>query len=578
MATLRCDHPDIEAFVNAKRTPGRLTNFNLSVLVTDDFMEAVEMGWEWELRFAGQTYRTIQARDLWTLITRTTYDVAEPGVIFIDQINERNNLHYIETISATNPCGEQPLPPYGTCLLGSINFAALISDPFSKNPHLNQETLKSTIFLAVRMMDNVVEASWYPIQRQKDEAYNKRRIGLGVTGLADALAMCGLTYGTAEAVKTTRDWMRTFQSLAYEASVELAKEKGPFPLFDAKKYTSGKTIQGLPHYLVKAIGKHGIRNALVTSIAPTGTISLFADNISSGVEPIFAREYSRKTLQPDGSKAIEVITDYALRLFQLLHPGKDIPEYFVTAQDLSVDAHLAMQAAVQDYIDSSISKTINVPESYPFDDFAEIYLKAYKSGCKGCTTYRPSPARGSVLEVTGGKSPSVERPKPSAIQARPDELQGVTSKLKWNDDPALFLTFNVLEGSPFEIFINSKSTVHTQWTTAVSRLVTAIFRRGGDLSFLPTELIEVTDPNGGAWVKGKYVNSLVSLLGYKIQEHLINMGVINYDGGEATPESPPAAPPVRSVLGETCPKCSAPAVVRKEGCKTCTACGWSSCG
>lgn len=577
MGTLRCDHPDIEAFVTAKRTPGRLTNFNLSVLVTDDFIAAVENDWEWELKFDGTIYKTLSARGLWDLIMRTTYDVAEPGVIFIDRINARNNLYYCESIAATNPCGEQPLPPYGTCLLGSINFAALVSQAFETNSHLDQDLLKETVFAAVRMMDNVIEASWYPIERQQAEAVGKRRIGLGVTGLADALAMCGLRYGSPEAVKTTRDWMRTFQAYSYEASIELAKEKGPFPLYDQAKYLAGQTIQGLPHYLVKAIGKHGIRNALVTSIAPTGTISLYADNISSGVEPIFALEYKRKVLQPDGSHSVEVITDYAVRLWHHLNPNRELPKYFVTAQDLKVSEHLAMQAAVQDYIDSSISKTINVPEDYLFEDFRKIYLEAYKSGCKGCTTYRPSPARGSVLEATGGKAPQSEPPKPVAIQPRPDELTGVTSKLKWNDDPALFLTFNVHESKPFEIFINSKSTVHTQWTTAISSLITAIFRRGGDLSFLPNELIQVTDPNGGAFVKGRYVNSLVALLGYKLQEHLVNIGAISPEHA-SIPAAQPASESQPRALGEICPKCSAPTLIRKEGCKTCQSCGYSSCG
>lgn len=577
MATLRCDHPDIEGFITAKRTPGRLTNFNLSVLVSDDFMEAVENDTDWDLQFGGKTYRTLQARDLWSLIMKTTYDVAEPGVIFIDQINQRNNLYYCETISATNPCGEQPLPPYGTCLLGSINFAALVSDAFGSTPHLDMDSLKETISLAVRMMDNVVEASWYPVERQKEEAYSKRRIGLGVTGLADALAMCGLTYGSADAVKTTRDWMRKFQEYSYSASVDLAKEKGPFPLFDAKQYVVGKTIQGLPHYLVKAIGKHGIRNALVTSIAPTGTISLYADNVSSGIEPIFDLEYKRKTLQPDGSKKEEIVTDYALRLWKHLYPGKDVPSQFVTAQNLTADAHLAMQAAVQDYIDSSISKTINVPEDYPFEDFSQIYLKAFKSGCKGCTTYRPSPARGSVLEAIGEKGPAEPPPKPAINPKRPKVLPGFTSKLKWNDDPSYFLTLNIKDGVPYEIFINSKSTTHKQWTDAVSRLVTAIFHRGGDISFLANELMQVTDPNGGAWIGGKYIPSLVALLGHELQEYLVTMGVVSHTDVQQ-PEAPGAVEAPAPKVGEPCPKCSAPTLIRKEGCKSCLSCGYSSCG
>ncbi len=585
MATLRVDHPDIEEFILAKKQPGRLTNFNLSVLILDDFMEAVEADEPWELKFKGKVYKTLPARQLWQLIMETTYEVAEPGVIFIDQINKRNNLWYCEKISATNPCGEQPLPPYGTCLLGSINFVSLVSDPFTKEASLDLALLQETIASAVRMMDNVVEASKYPVALQQKEAQDKRRIGLGITGLADALAMCGVTYGSPPAVKMTRVWMASFQSAAYGASVELAKEKGAFLLFDAVKYCKGKTIKLLPHGLHKEIMQHGIRNALVTSIAPTGTISLYADNISSGIEPIFALEYTRKTLQPDGSRHEEIITDYAVRLWYQLNPGQPLPPQFVTAQDLKVDAHLAMQAAVQDYVDSSISKTINVPEEYPFDDFAEIYLKAYQAGCKGCTTYRPSGTRGSVLEVTGKVSPQVETAQATVdapsqtLIPRPEQLQGTTTKIKWQDDPSYFLTVNFKDKQPFEIFINSKSTVHSQWIAALTRLVTAIFRRGGDLSFLPEELTQVTDPNGGTWIGRQYVPSLVALIGMKLRDQL---GLSSNPPAVLEPHPAPTAdmpvPQPIERLGETCPKCSAPALQRREGCKTCDSCGYSSCG
>lgn len=597
MATLRCDHPDIEDFIVAKRQPGRLTNFNLSVLVTDDFMEAVKVAGPWELKFKGKTYTTVPAKYLWDLITKTTYDVAEPGVIFIDQINKRNNLYYCESISATNPCGEQPLPPYGTCLLGSINFAALVRKPFTENAALDFKLLRETIQSAVRMMDNVVEASKYPVPEQQREAESKRRIGLGVTGLADALAMCGLTYGSPRAVAVTREWMAQFRDNAYWTSMELAKEKGPFPLFDKAKYCAGVTFETLGHTLKESIKLYGIRNALVTSIAPTGTISLYADNISSGIEPIFALEYTRKTLQPDGSRKEETITDYAVRMWHQTHKGQPLPPVFVTAQDLRVDAHLAMQAAVQEFVDSSISKTINVPADYPFEDFSQIYLKAYEMGCKGCTTYRPSGVRGSVLEVKGDNEITAIEAKPwpemgdHLLQRTPD-LDGVTSKMKWRDDPSYYLTVNkTSDGKPFEIFINSKSTVHTQWIAAVTRLVTAIFRRGGNVEFVADQLIEVTDPNGGSWIGGKYVPSLVAMLGHKLKEHI---------GGPAAalaipePTGKPEAgegPEVMHLLaksttqsgswfptGEVCPKCSAPALVRKEGCKTCDSCGYSSCG
>ncbi len=595
MATLRCDHPDIADFITAKRVPGRLTNFNLSVLVTDPFMEAIKNDKPWELSFKGKVYETVQARELWDLIIRTTYDVAEPGVIFIDQINRRNNLYYCESIAATNPCGEQPLPPYGTCLLGSINFAALVKKPFTENASLDLKTLGETIRSAVRMMDNVVEASKYPVARQQQEAESKRRIGLGITGLADALAMCGLIYGSPRAVTVTREWMCAFRNAAYGTSIELAKEKGPFPLFDKEKYLAGQTVGGmggLPASMQTDIAKYGIRNALVTSIAPTGTISLYADNISSGIEPIFALEYTRKTLQPDGTRREETITDYAVRMWHQTHRGQPLPPVFVTAQDLKVDAHLAMQAAVQEFVDSSISKTINVPGDYPFEDFAKIYSRAYELGCKGCTTYRPSGIRGSVLEVAGAApaEPKLVAQDTSLIQ-RPDELSGATSKIKWRDDPSYYLTVNQREGQPFEVFINSKSTVHSQWIAALTRLITAILRRGGDLAFLPEQLIQVTDPNGGAWVKldagekPKYVPSLVAMIGYKLRQHLINLGIGLPEPEASLPEiqgKPEAGegPEVMAVIlrAEICPKCSAPALQRKEGCKTCDSCGYSSCG
>lgn len=585
MATLRCDHPDIEAFIIAKRTPGRLTNFNLSVLVTDAFMAAVKADGDWPLVFKGQTFKTVRAKELWDLITRTTYEVAEPGVIFIDQINRRNNLYYCESISATNPCGEQPLPPYGTCLLGSINLAALVKKPFSENAQLDYKLLRETIIPAVRMMDNVVEASRYPVSRQQEEAESKRRIGLGITGLADALTMCGLTYGSPRAVEVTREWMGAFQAHAYIASAMLAEEKGPFPLFDRDKYCSGETFKSLPANIQAMISKVGIRNALVTSIAPTGTISLYANNISSGIEPIFALEYTRKTLQPDGSRREETVTDYAVRMWHSVARGQPLPPIFVTAQDLKVEAHLAMQAAVQDFVDSSISKTINVPADYPFEDFQGIYTRAFELGCKGCTTYRPSAARGSVLEVAGAKPP--EPPaiaKDTSFVSRPQDLPGFTSKIKWRDDPSYFLTLNHLDGAPFEIFINSKSTVHSQWIAAVTRLVTAILRRGGDISFLSEELIQVTDPNGGSWVDGKYIPSLVALIGIKLRNLLEKLGVGSAPLPPAIPEpigkpEPGEGPSVMLLLrGEVCPKCAAPALQRKEGCKVCDSCGFSSCG
>ena len=373
MATLRVDHPDIEDFIQAKRTPGRLTNFNLSVLVSDAFMAAVQEGSDWPLTFGGTVYRTLPARELWERIMRSTYDYAEPGVIFIDRINALNNLGYAETISATNPCGEQPLPPYGACLLGSINLARLVKNPFDDNAAMDLEELEKLTATAVRMLDNAIEVSRFPLEAQRQEALAKRRIGLGVTGLADALIFCKVKYGSLDSLILIKTWLATISNAAYRASVELAKEKGPFPLYDMNPYLSRPHIQALPPDIYNAIAAHGIRNALLTSIAPTGTISLFADNVSSGIEPVFAFDYTRKVLQPDGSRIEEKVEDYAVRTFRARF-GTDaaLPDYFVSAQTITPDDHLAVQAAAQPFIDSAISKTINVPKSIAFEDFAEV--------------------------------------------------------------------------------------------------------------------------------------------------------------------------------------------------------------
>ena len=396
MATMRCDHPDIEKFIEAKRDPLRLRMFNMSVLVTDKFMKAVKRNKPFDLVFDGKVYKTINARSLWDKIMSSTYHYAEPGVIFIDRINEMNNLNYIETISCTNPCGEQPLPPYGACLLGSVNLVALLQPDYS----IDYEELRKVVTTAVRMMDNVIDVSKFPLPEQEQEAKNKRRIGLGVTGLADALALGGITYGSEEALAWVDKVMGSIARYAYEASIELAKEKGSFPLLDVEAFLSSGNMVDMPEDIRQAVRDHGIRNALLTSIAPTGTISLYAGNVSSGIEPIFALSYERKVMQKDGSKVTELVEDYGVTKFRRGNPGKPLPKSFVTAQTLSPSAHVRMQAAAQRWVDSSISKTINVPEDINFDDFKRVYMEAYDLGCKGCTTYRPNDVTGSVLKAT----------------------------------------------------------------------------------------------------------------------------------------------------------------------------------
>ncbi|MDZ4134205.1 MAG: adenosylcobalamin-dependent ribonucleoside-diphosphate reductase, partial [Paracoccaceae bacterium] len=353
MATMRCDHPDIEAFIEAKKDPARLRMFNLSVLITDPFMAAVKSDGAWDLVFDGRIYKTLQARDLWNKIMRNTFDFAEPGVIFIDRINAMNNLAYCETIAATNPCGEQPLPPYGACLLGSVNMATLVTDPFGPNAALDLRALDDLVRVAVRMMDNVVDASKFPLPEQALEAKNKRRIGLGVTGLADALLMMRQRYGSAEAATQTEDWMKAIARAAYLASVDLAREKGAFPLFDAEKYLASGALTHMDADVRDAIATHGIRNALLTSIAPTGTISLYAGNVSSGIEPVFAYAYTRKVLQKDGSRTEEEVVDYAVRLWRDLHGDAPLPDYFVNAQTLPPMDHVRMHSAAQKWVDTS---------------------------------------------------------------------------------------------------------------------------------------------------------------------------------------------------------------------------------
>ena len=367
MATLAVDHPDIEDFITAKRQSGRLSNFNLSVLVSDAFMDAVKADGDWTLRFESQDYRTLKARVLWDKIMRATYDYAEPGVIFIDRINQQNNLAYCETIRATNPCGEQPLPPYGACLLGSIYLAKLVRNPFEEDARLDLDELAKLTGIAVRMLDNAIDVSRFPLDAQRQEAFAKRRIGLGLTGLADALIFCRARYGTAQSVGLIQHWLSTLSHAAYRASVSLAREKGAFAQFDRDAYLARPPIQALPPDIFEAIAQYGIRNALLTSIAPTGTISLFADNVSSGIEPVFALNYSRKVLKADGSKSEEIVEDYALRKFRgRFGDGAALPDYFVTAQTITPDDHLAVQAAAQPFIDSAISKTINVPREISF--------------------------------------------------------------------------------------------------------------------------------------------------------------------------------------------------------------------
>lgn len=659
MATMRCDHPDIEAFIEAKRDPARLRMFNLSVLVTDAFMAAVKADGPWDLVFGGKVYRTVEARDLWNKIMRSTFDYAEPGVIFIDRINAMNNLGYVETIAATNPCGEQPLPPYGACLLGSINLPTLVKDAFEAGSSMDMQALDHLVRVAVRAMDNVVDASRFPLPEQQAEAKAKRRIGLGVTGLADALLMVGLRYGSADAACMTEVWMKAIARAAYLASVDLAKEKGAFPLFDAEGYLASGNMQQMDADVREAIAQHGIRNALLTSVAPTGTISLYAGNVSSGIEPVFAYAYTRKVLQKDGSRTEEEVVDYAVRLWREKYGDAPLPDHFVNAQTLPPLDHVRMQAAAQKWVDSSISKTINCPEDISFDAFKEVYMAAWDQGCKGCTTYRPNDVTGSVLTVaendsaqrlkaartkkgltqaeladlvgvnqatiskleTGGvdrfekiellaaklsvspawlrfgEGPEVVSKRGEEPQTphgdviyladpldRPAALEGQTYKVKWpGSEHALYITINdiVIAGHrrPFEVFINSKNMEHFAWTVALTRMISAVFRRGGDISFVVEELKAVFDPRGGAWMEGRYIPSILAAIGGVIERHLIDIGFIEGEGLGL--KSDPKAELLRvgeAPRGKACPSCGSYDLRMVEGCLTCGSCGHSKCG
>jgi len=873
MATMRCDHPDIEDFITAKKDPVRLRKFNLSVLVTDAFMAAVEADMDWDLIWKGKVTRTIRAMDLWNKIMKSTYAFAEPGVIFIDRINQRNPLAYVEEIAATNPCvpagtpiltrsgwreidtlvdtpvevwngaewslvtprvtghdqpmvrvslsngrslicttahrfltadgarndachlrpgqvllthdwpvveagvpvegayaqgmraggaqvqarvakkvasfagadlgdddeglvgliggvlpasfvpgadwdvasrlgwlaglidtageitgqgafvrsrdagflsaiqllintlgasasrhedgsllvgapalaalarlglplckdlpeatpsqgsgevhvlsvdrlreeadvvycftetrrhagcfdgvltgqcGEQPLPPYGACLLGSINLARLISNPFMENARLDEVEMKELVATAVRMMDNVVDVSRFPLPQQLAEAKAKRRIGLGVTGVADALLMLCLTYGTEEAAAQVESWMRQIQHAAYRASVDLAKEKGAFPLFDAEKYLASPTIQDLDEDLRDAIATHGIRNALLTSIAPTGTISLYAGNVSSGIEPVFAYAYKRKITLDDGSKAEEEVVDYAVQLYRdMFGEGAPLPDYFVSAQTLKPLDHVRMQAAAQKWVDSSISKTVNCPEDISFEDFKAVYEEAFRSGCKGCTTYRPNEITGSILSVDPApkkaEGPVPDGIKPSSPRPTPRDpvLEGRTYKIKWpGATHAYYMTVNdaVDEAGirrPFEVFVNTQNTHDADMLAAITRMISAVFRRGGDVGFVAEELSQIVNPQGGHWVDGRYVPSLVALIGNKLFEHMEAIGFIA--PRVSAPPAPAEAPHVPDLrpAKRSRPGCDTPEacdLVMESGCEKCISCGWSKCG
>ncbi len=587
MGVMRCDHPDVEEFITAKQDGKSLKMFNLSVGITDRFIDAVKNNENWELVFKGEVYKTVRAVELWDLIMKSAYNHAEPGFILIDRINEMNNLYYCESIKATNPCGEQPLPPFGACLLGSVNLTKFVKYPFTIRAAVDFDVLESVVKKAVRFLDNVIELSNYPLPEQANEARSKRRIGLGITGLADFFIFMKVKYGSGKSVKLAEEVMRRITHTAYLASVELAKEKGAFPLFDAGKYISGNFIKTLSNEIRSQIGQYGIRNSHLTSIAPTGTISILAGNVSSGLEPVFALHYKRKVRNTTEDDVTEFeVTDYAYREY-LRHrkleifDDKNLPEYFITSDNIDPNEHLAIQGALQKYVDSSISKTINVPGNYPFDKFKDIYIKAHEKGLKGCTAFRPSEFISGVLIKKEEKEK--EKPPKVEILARPDKLQGTTYKIKTPLAPdALYITINDIiedDGSvrPYELFINTKNLQHFSWVVAVTRLISSVFRTQRNPSFLVGELKSIYDPNGGYFSKGTYIPSLAADIGRTVEEHLDKIGLLGDHPAVVVLKEPDESAAISTNNRMFCPVCNEKTLINQENCLKCLSCDYSKC-
>ncbi|WP_048439067.1 adenosylcobalamin-dependent ribonucleoside-diphosphate reductase [Caenimonas sp. SL110] len=626
MGVLRIDHPDVLEFITAKRKPGRWSNFNVSIAVSDEFMKRLASGGDWDLVHTARpgaamiaagahqrddgmwVYRSLAAGELWDTVMKSAYDFAEPGVIFLDTINRDNNLHYCEDIAATNPCGEQPLPSYGCCNLGPVILPGFVRNPFgfAGEPAFDFDAFAAAVALQVRALDNVLDLTFWPLPQQKAEAHAKRRIGIGFTGMGDALAMLRLRYDSDAGRETAVRIARTLRDAAYGASVELAREKGAFPAFDAQRYLEDGTFSSrLPDTLKDSIRRYGIRNSHLLSIAPTGTVSLaFADNASNGIEPAFSWTYTRKKREADGSTLQYDVQDHAWRLYRSL--GGDtsqLPDYFVSAMQLAAADHIGMMKAVQPYIDTAISKTVNVPVDYPYESFKDLYTQAWTAGLKGLATYRPNDIVGSVLQLDAPAAAAVAAPVPATvdpmrevISRRPNgSLPAVAQKIEyWTQQGkqhvylvVSFITLPDGRERAIEFFMPvGQSGQSQQWITSSMRML-SLAARGGFLERALADMRKVAWDRGpvrlGTYVKADgtaiplWHDSEVAAIAYALQGIIAARNGVSAQSMDSSESA--ASHATAPMSGSKCPECGAHAMIRKDGCDFCTECGHiGTCG